>query len=422
MLAQMIQGLNEILGRPSKSRVTQSDPAESKEKSSGERRDYGVGVKLWNDKDPRSDQSFFLGGVPGFILSQDQRIIDWNIAFETAFTGIELIKRGMPVSDWYKELDNFRRLPNREAQLYGEAVVPITDRDRVVYNSPVYGRMVFMKIMSPVLDRISGRIIGWNITLNINSVSKRQEFFEDLYARIERQSRHARYVVGVEQILSESQEHKSFLKGILSNIGSSKHVLIMGAVKAECLVESMLELAHVSTVTIVDDDADGLRLIRARCSRFQNRIKLVRRRIDDCSKLPMTKFDCVIVYYPRIGGEAISRLLSDISSSLSESARLLIAGYSGHDAAKIWWNELRRDLEGQGKLDVMKWHWNTVSVEEDAIQMTAFTLPGDFSEAVRTFHKSGFSLESANFGLLSGVGSVLRLRSKAIFSRHKQAI
>lgn len=50
-----------------------------------DRRDYGYDIRLWNDRDPRVDQSFFQGSVPGFVLGVDQTIVDWNIGFELVF-------------------------------------------------------------------------------------------------------------------------------------------------------------------------------------------------------------------------------------------------------------------------------------------------------------------------------------------------
>jgi hypothetical protein len=57
-----------------------------------------------------------------------------------------------------------------------------------------------MKIMSPVLDRHSGRVIGWNIALNVNSVHERVKSLIYLSDRIENASRHARFVISIDQL------------------------------------------------------------------------------------------------------------------------------------------------------------------------------------------------------------------------------
>lgn len=372
-----------------------------------DRRNYGMGVRLWNDKDPRADQSFFLGGVPGFVLSQDQRIIDWNIAFETVFSGIPELKRGMKVSEWYKLIDNFRRIPNREAKLYGEGVIPITDRERVVFVSPEYGRMVFMKIMSPILDRISGRILGWNITLNINSVTERVRFFEDLYKRIDDQSRHARYIVGAEQILSRSQSYRKFVDSMLNELHNSKRVLFLGAAKSEFVVESFLAMNPLAKVTVMDSDSDALRLLRAQCGAFGRRLKLVRRSFKELSGLSFDKFDAVVVHHPNYNQEDLVRIVNNVSQSISVDAKILFAGYCHEEASRDWWKKARSELEDTGHMDVLKWHWQVVSEADTAAYNKTFCLPSSPEQASVFASRLNLEVQAVTVGLLDGNASLV---------------
>ena len=331
---------------------------------SADRRNYGQGVRLWNDRDPRADQSFFLGSVPGFVLSNDQKIIDWNIAFEMVFGRSEGMKRGMEVGDWYKLIDNFRRLPNREAKLQGDALLPITDRERVVFLSPDYGRMVFMKLMSPVLDRISGRVIGWNVALNINSVHERVKFFEDLHQQIDDQSRHARYVAGAEQLLARSPSHQRFIQGIIKELGSSQKILILGAVKAEGLVEALLADGLHRQVTVADDDAESLRLVRVRCGRFHNRIRLVRRSLAGIKNLPEGRFDAAVIMYPRLDERELGFVVESAFSAVNSRGQVLVAGYNSNRYIELWWKRVQAELEAVGDIDTLRWHLKTVSEED----------------------------------------------------------
>lgn len=68
--------------------------------------------------------------------------MDWNIGFDMVFGKSPGVQRGMPVTAWYELIENFRRLPNREGKLHGEALVPITDRERIVFVSSEFGRIV----------------------------------------------------------------------------------------------------------------------------------------------------------------------------------------------------------------------------------------------------------------------------------------
>jgi len=332
LVQQIIGKVGDLAGLTKPKRVTAKQMA-------SDRRDYGLGVKLWHDKDPRADHSFFLGGVPGFVLSQDQRMIDWNVAFETAFGDLKDLRRGMKVSEWFRCIDNFKRIPVRESKLYGEGVIPITDRERVVYNSSVYGRMVFMKIMVPILDRVSGRIIGWNITLNVNSVSERVKFFEDLHQRIDHQSRHSRYIVGVEHILARSESYQRFIRTIQQGVHGATQLLLIGAVKSEMLVKSHLMTHPSATVTVVDHDSEALRLLRTQCSTFGRRLRLVRRDQSRLAEGSFHRFDAIVILNPRFSTSELDGVAKALLATIDQRAKVVFAGYNNLISGQQGWSK-----------------------------------------------------------------------------------
>ncbi len=393
-------------------------PSRSLPTSESERRDYGHGVRLWNDRDPRADQSFFLGSVPGFVLSNDQKIIDWNIAFDMVFGEAEGMKRGMNVGEWYKLIDNFRRLPNREMKLQGEALLPITDRERVVFISPAYGRMVFMKLMSPVLDRITGRVIGWNVALNINSVHDRVKFFEDLYSKIDDQSRHARYIAGAEQLLMRSRSHQEFIQAMIRDIGDADKILIVGAVKAEGLVEALLSDSLHRQVTVVDDDAEALRLVRARCGRFHNRIRLVRRSFLGLQNLPQNRFHAAIIMYPRLSEQDLAFVVETVLAVIPNHGRLLVAGYNAKDEVASWWKRVQSELEQAGDVDTLRWHLKNVSKEDQRLhQKTAVLLDHGLSGAPNWSLIAGARMVHGSSHYLGGVGAIVAVEKAVSASK-----
>src|SRR5690606_15180689 len=105
---------------------------------------------------------------------------------------------------------------------------PITDRERVAFLSPVYGRMVFTKIMSPIVDRGSGRIIGWTVVLNINSVNKRQEFFERLFAEISNETKRIRFAASHDGLFEGFEPRTALMSAHLEAIGEAVRVLEIG--------------------------------------------------------------------------------------------------------------------------------------------------------------------------------------------------
>jgi hypothetical protein len=346
-----------------------------------ERRNYGQDIRLWNDRDPRVDQSFFQGSVPGFVIGNDQTIVDWNLGFELVFGGNAAVKRGMPLSQWYEIIENFRRLPKREEKLSGEAMLPITDRERVVYVSPLYGRMVFMKIMSPVLDRVTGRVIGWNVALNINSVNERVKFFTDLNDKIQNGSRHARFILGFNQVAGRSRIVHDAVQKAVTDMGFCRNVLIIGSVGAAQFIEEILNQSPFAKVSVMDDDTEALRLLRHNLSRFGKRVKIVRCNPTDLSIVPEDKFDTALILWPRMSHQTLEKVLVVIRRKLIDATRVsIISWVDGLGCAKFW-DAVRRDLEERHEVDLVRWHMGLIKEESAksgavALEAGAFIAPG----------------------------------------------
>lgn len=328
-----------------------------------DRRNYGLDIRLWNDRDPRVDQSFFQGSVPGFVLGVDQTIVDWNVGFELIFGANPLVKRGINISKWYELIENFRRLPNREEKLHGEAMLPITDRERVVYISPDYGRIVFMKIMSPVLDRFSGRIIGWNIALNINSVHERVKFFTDLNDRIQGNSKHARHVIGIDQIASKSKVFHDAVQTAISDIGMMNEVLFLGSLGAAPFIEEVLTLNPSAKVHVMDNDTEALRHLRHKLSRYGQRVKIVRRALTDLSIVPEGRFDAAIILWPAVTSVELDQKMDELEGKLGENGKISIISWIGDNGSHKFWDLVTRDLEERGEVDVIRWHLGLIKEE-----------------------------------------------------------
>jgi hypothetical protein len=328
-----------------------------------DRRHYGQDIRLWNDRDPRVDQSFFQGSVPGFVIANDQTIVDWNIGFELVFGAMPNVKRGMPVSAWYELIDNFRRLPNREEKLNGEAMIPITDRERVVFNSSEFGRMVFMRLMSPVLDRMTGRVIGWNVTLNVNSVNERVKFFTELNDRIQKSGKHARYVMGFDQLASKSRIMHDAVQKTIADLDNMREVLILGAVGAAPFVEAILAENLDARIAVMDDDMEALRHLRHKLSRHGKRVKIIRRRVTDLSALPEDRFDVAIILWPAVSSAQLAQITKDLNIKLADYGRYSIISWSVGKGASKFWEAVRRDLEERHEIDLIRWHMSVINNE-----------------------------------------------------------
>ena len=334
-----------------------------------DRRDHGTDIRLWNDRDPRVDQSFFQGSVPGFVIGNDQTIVDWNIGFELVFGSCPTLKRGMPVADWYSLIENFRRLPNREEKLHGEALLPITDRERIVYVSEEFGRIVFLKIMSPVLDRVSGRIIGWNVALNVNSVTKRVEFFTELNERIQAASKHARYVMGIDQVAYKSRVFTDAVHLAVSELEVGREVLVIGAVGAACFVEEILNTYPNSRVSVMDNDSEALRHLRQKLSRHGSRVKIVRAAPTNVEIVPEDRFKTILLLWPRLTKSELALVTTVLERKIKDRGNISIISWSIDGGASKFWSAVRRDLEINREIDLVRWHLGIIAEQASTLKV-----------------------------------------------------
>lgn len=273
----------------------------------------------------------------------------------------------MNVSTWYELIENFRRLPNREEKLHGEAMLPITDRERVVYISPEYGRMVFMKIMSPVLDRFSGRIIGWNIALNVNSVHERVKFFTDLNDRIQAASRHARHIISIDQIAAKSKVFHDAVQNSMAGLSGMNEVLFIGGLGAAPFIEEILTINPSSRVFVMDDDTEALRHLRHKLSRHGQRVKLVRRSLKDLKSVPQNRFDTAILLWPSLALSALDQVTDSLEGCLRGHGKIAVISWVSNQGSQKFWDAVRRDLEERHEVDVIRWHMGLIKEESQVL-------------------------------------------------------
>jgi hypothetical protein len=304
-------------------------------------------LKLWSDPSPRLNINLFESNVPTFVLSADQHFVDWNIGFELAFAVPLKLSRGQHVSEWFDRLDNFKRIAKRREQLYGEGILPITDRERATFKHPTYGRMVYTKIMSPIIDLKSSKIIGWTIILNINSVNKRQEFFEDLFRAIQEEGRRIRYRAAYPDVFKHyegrrrlieahlqrnhmlsSQKERSVKTNFSGEKEKSQKVLIWGP-DSVALTSAYIQLGY--RVTVFSDDVHLLRRVRSDYGGPEPSLKLIRK--ESNQDLPEDYFNKASVMFDTGSLDHYRSILQDVYRALEPGGTLTLSAIT--DAAGL---------------------------------------------------------------------------------------
>lgn len=356
-------------------------------------------MSLWDEHDPRVDMSLFTSNVPTFILNAEQRFLDWNIAFDLIFGHSKTIKRGGHVSAWFEHLDNFKRVAVRSQKLYGEGILPIADRERATYLSKEYGRMVFTKIMSPIIDRQTGKIVGWNVVLNINSVNKRTQFLDRLYAAIELETKKIRYASAFDGLFGRYRGFKSVADRHVAMHKGAERVLEVGC--GTGTLACRLAVAGVR-VTAIDSDVHALRSLKDKKDIGALPVKIIKQSPDDLRKIPENRFDGAVMMLNAHKYYDVGSIFRNIYASLKAGAAFSVSTLNPESGVDGFYNGLRRSLEEGGHFENLKHQFNHV-VNFDQYNFEHSIYKHLSREDVRALLlEAGFSIEEEKAGIMGG--------------------
>jgi hypothetical protein len=364
-----------------KTQTSKSSPATTQAQGVDQAMTPSGPLKLWSPESfPRLHVNLFESNVPTFVLSADQHFVDWNAGFNLAFAQPLSLIRGQHVSDWFDKLDNFRRLAKRREQLYGEAILPLADRERATFKHPKYGRMVYTKIMSPIIDLKTSKIIGWTIVLNINSVHHRKDFFDDLYRCIQEESRRIRYRAAYPDVFKHYAGRKKLLDSHIrktkdvsfdsparQTTQTSYRVLVWGP-DSVALTGEYVRMGH--HVTVLSDDVHLLRRVQVDYQTAASQVKLICRDEMQPSKnidsLPANYFHKASVMLDTGTLDHYQEILSDVYKSLKAGGSLTLSAITDAAGLERIFQASFESLQKGGHMDQMKHQFHHVKEFEIA--------------------------------------------------------
>ena len=332
---------------------------------------HSASLKLWTDASPRLHINLFESNVPSFVLSADQHFVDWNVGFELAFAAPLGLKRGQHVSEWFDKLENFKRIAKRREQLYGEAILPLTDRERATFKHPAYGRMVYTKIMSPMIDLKSSKIIGWTIVLNINSVNRRKEFFEDLFRVIHEEGRRIRYHAAYPDVFEHYEGRRRLIEAHLekhhpTSINDShakkgrqnpsmEKVLVWGP-DSVALTSRYIQQGY--RVTVFSDDVHLLRRVRSDYDGPDPALKLIRK--ESQQNLPEDYYHRASVMFDTGSMDRYRSILQDVYRSIQMNGIVTLSAITDAAGLERIFQASYDALQQRGYMDRMKHQFHHV--------------------------------------------------------------
>jgi SAM-dependent methyltransferase len=207
----------------------------------------------------RIREKLFHPNVPSYTLNENYYLLDWNPAFEITFP-TQQFYRGQNVQEFLKCLDNYAEILKGGQTFLNSQ--PLYHVEPFNYTSPVYGRMVFTKMTSPVTDDKTGEVIGWNLVLNVDSVDNSALYAEHRKQATELDALITKYASAYDRITDKFPAYQELVKLHSQAVAGASNVLDLGA-GAGRLAQTLLE--DGKRVTAVDNNDEMLLLLRRRC-------------------------------------------------------------------------------------------------------------------------------------------------------------
>lgn len=162
--------------------------------------------------------------------------------------------------------------------------------------------------------------------------------------------------MGIDQIANKSRVFSDAIQTSVTELEVSDAVLVIGAVGAATFVAEILNSNPRSRVSILDDDAEALRHLRHTLSRHGDRVKIVRGAPNDVSIVPEDRFGTILILWPRMSKQDLVVMTKSLKRKMKDHGKISIISWTPDSGATKFWNSVRRDLEKNREIDLVRWH------------------------------------------------------------------
>ena len=80
--------------------------------------------------------------------------------------------------------------------------------------------------MTPILDRTTGKTVGWTLVMNIVSITKRQKFFEILEGAFKKEASEKKFLFAYAPFFGAAGVYDDLIRGLTK--GLSGNILVIG--------------------------------------------------------------------------------------------------------------------------------------------------------------------------------------------------
>jgi len=364
----------------------------------------------------RIREKLFHPNVPSYTLSQYYHLLDWNPAFELTFP-THRFYRGQFVTEFLKCLENYENSLDEGKTIVSDP--PLYHVETFNYVSPVYGKMKFTKMTSPVMED-TGEITGWNLALNVDSVDNAALYAEHRRQATELDALITKYAGAYDRITSNFSAYQELVQLHSQAVADATSVLDIGA-GSGVLTEKLLQ--DGKRVTAVDNNDQMLLLLRRRCRipAYAKTLTINKVNVEVLNGLQPV-FDGAVLLHVLFTLARPQNCLRKIYALLAPGSVLALAGPRKTASLEMLFGEIERDVKRhpKGSAEEAAWisHRNVFRDVNLRFRDMGMINRYDTDETIRMLTEAGFKVEDYKDGVYAGQSVFFIARKPQQFTNH----
>jgi len=231
--------------------------------------------------------------TPTYFLDSHLAVISWNVSFELIFKPILSAIRRHHVNYFIVELANQDEVFDHAREFTDkvkEGHLPLIDLEPLVYESPDYGRVEFVKIATQLTDR-NGELKAWAVSLLLKKIEWTL-YHRDLEERLSEDRLWGAYALSYDAILRNFQPYQDLADNVLSLLPSRpSRVLELGAGTGN-VTQQLLQRGH--SVVAVENNPVMLESMAAKGVRAGSKLTVLMESIDSTDFDDRRNFDAAV--------------------------------------------------------------------------------------------------------------------------------
>jgi ubiquinone/menaquinone biosynthesis C-methylase UbiE len=267
---------------------------------------------------------------PAYLLDENYRFLDWNVAFEEAVARELGLQLGNQALAYVRCLEDADAVLRRALETFTPASTPLTDMEPLRIRVRRWGLLEFQKFAAQIHDE-NGDILGWCVALNVLRAEKGPEFWACLEAAIEGEAAWARYALSFDEVFALSEGAQALLEGLCEGAKGGSECLHLGTGTGLALLRH-LERSPGARIWALESNETMLEILRGKLSRgpagAAGRLTLVKGRARELAAFSAGHFDSCVVFDGHYRADDFGQCLSDCRRVLKDDGVLSLASFT----------------------------------------------------------------------------------------------